>query len=441
LTACELDFLAHHILSSLTIKYGKIWAGAALTCPRVLYVSGSFGLGHITRDLAVVRELRRRAPSVEVEWLSASPTTELLAEIHETLVPECSEYRCETDAAEAVGTRGRLNLTNYVYRTLGKWIHNARTIGRAARRGAFDLIVGDETYEVIVAHTFGFRFIPNIPFLIMYDFFGLDAVSKNLFERLGAWGLNFIWTQERRIFGRGNNASLFIGELADIEDRRFGLFLPNRRRYAEKNLCFLGYIMTFDPHLLPPKEALRAELGYDRRPLIICTVGGTSVGRELLELCGRAYPLISSQVPDVRLVLVCGPRIDPDELEVPKGVERRGMVADLYRHFTCADLVITQGGGTTTLELTALRVPFIFFPVKFQSEQEITIANRLARHQAGLRMSLSETTPNSLAAAVANQIGKEASYPPIPCQGAARAAEIILERLLHHTMGSSNPRI
>jgi UDP-N-acetylglucosamine:LPS N-acetylglucosamine transferase len=52
----------------------------------------------------------------------------------------------------------------------------------------------------------------------------------------------------------------------------------------------------------------------------------------------------------------------------------------------------------STLELTALRVPFLFFPVKGQMEQEITIANRLARHKAGLRMSLAKTTPESLAA-------------------------------------------
>jgi hypothetical protein len=401
--------------------------------PRLLFVSGSLGLGHATRDLAVARELRRRAPSIEVGWLAASPTAETLAEAGEKLVPESREYRCETDTADALGNKGRLNLTGYVYRALGQWIHNARVIGRAARQGGFDLIVGDETYEVVVAHVLGVRPVPAVPYIMMYDFWGMDTATRNLFERLGAWGLNFIWAQEWRVTGRGHNAALFIGEPADISARRFGAFLPNRRRYAASHVIFLGYILTFDPARLPPKETIRAELGYGPGHLVVCTVGGTAIGRELLELCGRAYPLAAGRLPGLRLVLVSGPRIDPALLEVPDGVERRGMVPDLYRHLACADLVITQGGGTTTLELTALRVPFLFFPVKSQSEQEVTIAGRLARHRAGVRMSLDETTPQLLAQEIIRHIGREVTYPPVPCAGASRAADIILERLSRRT--------
>jgi hypothetical protein len=396
---------------------------------KILFVSGSLGLGHATRDLAVARELRRKAPSIEIAWLAASPTSGMLAEAGETLVPEYHEYRCETDSADAQGAGGRLNLTTYVYGALGKWLHNARVIGRAARRGAFDLVAGDETYEVVVADSFGIRVLPEIPYVMMYDFWGMDVMTRSLFERLGAWGLNYIWAHERRVAGHKDNAALFIGEPADIPDRRFGLFLPHRRRHAEGHVDFLGYILTFDPASLPSMEALRSELGYRSGPLVICTVGGTAVGHGLLELCGRAYPLASVRLPGLQLVLVCGPRIDPGAVQAPEDAQKRGMVTDLYRRLAAADLVVTQGGGTTTLELTALRVPFLFFPVRSQSEQEVTIANRLARHRAGVRMSLAQTTPESLAAAIVAHIGKKVSYPPIPCEGARRAAGIILERL------------
>lgn len=79
------------------------------------------------------------------------------------------------------------------------------------------------------------------------------------------------------------------------------------------------------------------------------------------------------------MILVAGPRIDPNALDVPQGVERRGMVPQLWRHMAACDLAVVQGGGTTTLEPEALRVPFLFFPVEHQSEQEITVAGRLAR--------------------------------------------------------------
>jgi predicted glycosyltransferase len=397
--------------------------------PRVLFVSGSFGLGHVTRDLAVVRELRRKAPHIQVEWLSAPPATEVLAQAGEALVPECREYRSETNTADSVGSRGRLNLTKYVYLALGQWIYNARIIGRTGFRGKFDLIFGDETYEVVIAYVLGLRVMPDVPYVMMFDFWGVDTRTRNPFESFGAWGLNLFWTQQHRVTARGHNAALFIGEPADISDRRFGFFLPNRRRYSNGRLTYLGYILTFSPALLPPKDRLRAELGYGPGPLVICTIGGTVVGRELLELCGRAFPLLSARLPGLRFVLVCGPRLDPDGLDVPAGVEKCGFVPDLYRHLGASDLVVTQGGGTTTLELTALRVPFLFFPVQGQMEQELTIANRLARHKAGVRMSLPETTPESLASAIVKHIERPLSYPPIPCDGAEHAADIILDRL------------
>src|SRR5581483_11384506 len=43
------------------------------TVPRVLFVSGSIGLGHAARDLAIARELRRLLPSVQLEWLAGDP--------------------------------------------------------------------------------------------------------------------------------------------------------------------------------------------------------------------------------------------------------------------------------------------------------------------------------------------------------------------------------
>jgi len=92
------------------------------------------------------------------------------------------------------------------------------------------------------------------------------------------------------------------------------------------------------------------------------------------------------------------------------------------------DLAVVQGGGTTTLEVTALRRPFLFFPVEGQSEQEVTIASRLARQGAGVRMTEGRTTPSSLADAIVANVGRKVTHAQIPADGARRAAKIILER-------------
>jgi UDP-N-acetylglucosamine:LPS N-acetylglucosamine transferase len=89
------------------------------------------------------------------------------------------------------------------------------------------------------------------------------------------------------------------------------------------------------------------------------------------------------------------------------------------------DLAVVQGGGTTTLELTVLRRPFLYFPLERHCEQQIHVAGRLARHRAGVKMSFKNTTPEILAESIADNIGKEITYDPIPVDGARNAAEKI----------------
>jgi UDP:flavonoid glycosyltransferase YjiC (YdhE family) len=106
------------------------------------------------------------------------------------------------------------------------------------------------------------------------------------------------------------------------------------------------------------------------------------------------------------MVLVCGPRIDPAAVEAPDGVQLRRFVPRLYEHFAAADVAVVQGGGTTTLELTALRTPFLYFPLEHHFEQNIVVAERVARHGAGTRMRYSDTTPESLADAIGAHVGR-----------------------------------
>ncbi len=123
------------------------------------------------------------------------------------------------------------------------------------------------------------------------------------------------------------------------------------------------------------------------------------------------------------MVLVCGPRLSPDSLDVPEGVEVRGYVPALYEHFAASDLAIVQAGGTTTTELTALRRPFLYFPLEKHFEQQFYVTEPLNRHQAGIKMQYSLTTPETLADMIVSNIGKEVTYPPIVTDGAQKALD------------------
>ena len=58
------------------------------------------------------------------------------------------------------------------------------------------------------------------------------------------------------------------------------------------------------------------------------------------------------------MVLVCGPRLSAESLDIHKDMDIRQYVPALYEYFAASDLAVVQGGGTT-FELTVLKKPFI----------------------------------------------------------------------------------
>ena len=159
------------------------------------------------------------------------------------------------------------------------------------------------------------------------------------------------------------------------------------------------------------------------------TVGGSGVGRSLLERVMAAFPEARSSSPALRMIVVAGPRIDPASLPAHDGLEVRAFVPDLYRHLAACDLAVVQGGLTTSMELTANRRPFLYFPLRHHFEQNTHVRHRLDRYGAGRCMDFETATPEIIAAAIAEEIGREVDYRPVETGGAAVAAARIAELL------------
>ena len=129
------------------------------------------------------------------------------------------------------------------------------------------------------------------------------------------------------------------------------------------------------------------------------------------------------------MIVVAGPRIDPASLHQHPGLEVRPYAHHLYRHLAACDLAVVQGGLTTTMELTANRRPFLYFPLRHHFEQGFHVRHRLERYGAGRRMDFDESTPEVIAAVIAEEIGRPVDYRPVETDGAARAAARIAELL------------
>jgi UDP:flavonoid glycosyltransferase YjiC (YdhE family) len=396
---------------------------------RVLFIVGSFGLGHVIRDLAIVKELRRQNPGLEVSWLATAPASSLLEEERERIHPLSRNLSNEAAIAEATATGSKLNLLKFLMNTKASWSKNVEIFKEAVSSDSYDVAIGDETYEISAALKSDSS-LRTVPYAMIYDFIGVDTLSSNPLETLTAYIWNRKWSKDYEKDPYPIDLIFFVGELDDVPDKTFGFLLPRRRAYAEARCNFVGYILSFAPLMYRKKERIREELGYGASPLVICSLGGTAIGKELLELCTEAYPIVKETIPDLKMVFVCGPRLSRESIHVPSGVEIWGYVPKLYEHFAACDLAIVQAGGTTTLELTALRKPFLYFPLEDHFEQQVHVAGRLARHGAGVKMSYSKTNPSSLAEAVIANIGKEVDYPHIPTDGAQKAAELLTSRFL-----------
>ena len=82
------------------------------------------------------------------------------------------------------------------------------------------------------------------------------------------------------------------------------------------------------------------------------------------------------------------------------------------------------------MELTANRRPFLYFPLGHHFEQQFHVDHRLRRYGAGRRMEFDESTPESVAATIAEEIGRSCEhYLPVTGDGAAKAAALIGELL------------
>jgi UDP:flavonoid glycosyltransferase YjiC (YdhE family) len=388
-------------------------------------VSWQGGLGHVTRDLAVVKELRKQNPEVNVMWLAHPLASKLIEDAGETLLPE-SRLSADYNEAAAQAIIGfKLNLMKFVKLSGKMFKNNAELFFReVASKYDFDLVVGDESFEIVMA--LSDRNVQlNCNMIMIEDFIAMATVSNNPIEKLGAYRLN------RHKVSRTLRSSdlrityAYVGEPEDIPNKNFGFLLPNQREFAKQYYHFLGYIVRFNPAEYVNKAKIRAKLCYGSEPLVVCATGGTAAGMEMLEKCGKAYALLRKEIPDLHMLCVCGEPYGRKPPELPSGVEVHSLIPNLYEHYAACDMAVVVGGMTTTIELTALRRPFVYFPLENQFDQQLYVTERLDRLGAGIKMRYFQTTPESLAQTIKTNICKEVKWKPINTDGAAKAAELI----------------
>ncbi|MDD1772431.1 MAG: hypothetical protein LUQ09_05870 [Methanomassiliicoccales archaeon] len=388
---------------------------------KILYISGSIGLGHVTRDISIVNELRKRRKDIEIVWLADTPSTAYLRAAGESVLADMEkEIASPNDICDEQAREYTLNLNTWFLAYYSTFPERVKLINSIVERENIDLIVGDETYDLYCEIAKNPK-LKIRPFLLILDFIGChlhDGVEKKMLPAI----MFNTWTYRHIKNFHDKEDTIFIGEVEDVVDEKLRFLLPSRREAAKRYTKVVGYTLSFNPDTIQSKAELRKKLGYGPEPLVIVTVGGTAVGAALLNKAAEAYPILKKTIKDLNMVIVAGPRIPTNYVKANDGLKVLGMVPDLYEHMAAADLVVCSGGGTTTLELQALNKPFLYFPLLEHFEQSIDVAYHLERNNIGVKMDYSKTSPEDLAKAVIDNIDKKPNYPKLSWDGVQRIA-------------------
>jgi pimeloyl-ACP methyl ester carboxylesterase/predicted glycosyltransferase len=397
---------------------------------RALYVSSPIGLGHAQRDVAIARELRKVVPDLEIDWLAQHPVTKVLEGEGERIHPASAELANESTHIESESAEHDLHCFQAWRRMDEILLANFMVFDDLVREEQYDLWIGDEAWELdYYLHENPEQ--KRAAYVWLTDFVGwLPMPDGGERESFLTADYNAEMIEHIARFPRLRDRAIFVGNPDDVVPDSFGGDLPLIRDWTEQHYDFAGYVSGFDPEALGDRERLRAELGYGPgEQVCIVTVGGSGVGGHLLRRVIESFPAAKELVPGLRMVVVAGPRIDPASLPQAEGLEVRPYVHNLYRHLAACDLAVVQGGLTTAMELTTNRRPFLYFPLRHHFEQNFHVRHRLERYGAGRRMDFDESTPDVIAAAIAEEVGREVDYEPVETDGAARAAAHIAEVL------------
>ncbi len=411
----------------------------ALTRPkRAIFVSSSIGLGHIQRDLAVASELRKLVPGLEIHWWAQHPVTTVLEAAGEIIHPKSHLQALESAHWEEESSQHELHAF-YAFRRMDEiLVANFMLFHEAVQETPYDLWIGDESWEV----DYFLHENPELksaPYVFITDVIGFLPVDPEGDPREIALcaDYNAEMIEQRERYPRLRDLSLYVGEFDELPDVPFGPGLPRIRDWARDWFAPVGYVLPFDPLEYRDPRALRTRLGYGTGyPLLFAAVGGTGVGRNLLERVVDGFALLREAINDARMVMVTGPRIGLEDMPDVPGLEKRAYVHDLFEHLGCADAAIVQGGLSTTMELVATRRPFAYVPLRKHWEQQHHVSYRLQHYGARNRLEYADLYPRRVAETLRELVGAPVTYREVPRDGARRAALEIAGLLSGNIIGA-----
>jgi hypothetical protein len=255
-------------------------------------------------------ELRKLHPDLQVDWLAQDPVTRLLETSGERVHPLSSRLASETLHIELESGEHDLNAFQAIRRMDEVLIKNFMIFQEAVEEGGYDLVIADEAWD-IDHYWHEHPDLKKAKLAWFTDFVGYVPMPANgAHEAFLTTDYNgeMIGHVERHPGVR--DRAIFVGSPEDIVPLSFGMDLPSMREWVPKHFDFAGYIIGEHPRAFGSRDDLRRSLGYQPgRVRMHCywSADQASVRISSDAFC-RAFPLVRSRIPELRMILVAGPR-------------------------------------------------------------------------------------------------------------------------------------
>jgi UDP-N-acetylglucosamine--N-acetylmuramyl-(pentapeptide) pyrophosphoryl-undecaprenol N-acetylglucosamine transferase len=285
------------------------------------FFSSPIGLGHVTRDIAIVKNIK----NISINFVTGSGAAEILRKL---------DYKIDDvyNPPSFIVENGILNnqtkwLWNYF-----QYYKNCKKISeKIIKINNSDLIISDEDFaSLTVAQNLK---IPNILITDVLE----TKFTKGIASLI-----------ERKM----NKSMMNIIKNCDV------VIIPEEG-HDQGNIKRVGPIVR---EINFSREELREKFSFSKTTIII-SIGGTDAGLFLIE---KSIESILKINQDIEIVVVSGPAISKKF----SNVRNLGFVDNLHELIFASDLIISLAGKSTIDEAKAYGTPGIFIPIKGHFEQE-----------------------------------------------------------------------
>ena len=285
------------------------------------FFSSPIGLGHVTRDIAIVNNFQ----NITTNFVSGSGAAKILENldfnIHDRYTPPSFVIK------------------NGSLQNPAKWLWNYYQYYKDCKNIAKEIIQKDEPNLVISDEDFASISIAqekNIPTVLITDVLETRFTNGivSLFEK------------------KMNKSMQKMIEKCDI------VIIPENGNNQD-NIKYVGPIVRQTNF---SRDELRQKFSFKDKTIVI-SIGGTNAGEFLIE---KAIEAILKINQGFEIVLVSGPAVNKKF----ENVRDLGFVDNLHEIIFAADLIISLAGKSTIDEAKVYGTPSIFIPIKDHFEQE-----------------------------------------------------------------------